>query len=104
MNRVARRADRFTEAIGPELLACLAQEWTAIGDDVPVERSCFGEVALSCRNAAIPPEAMLVGVRTLSRSFFEWQSPQAARIEHAWASAVQVLMNAYNQDGDAADA
>lgn len=95
MQRDAERVDRFTKAIGPDLFACLVEEWTAIGHDAPVQSSCFVDLAVACRKADVPPEAMLVAVRVVSRTFFEPMTPEADRIEKAWHPAVRTMMNAY---------
>ena len=95
MQRNALRADRFTKAIGPELYSQLIEEWTSIGHDTPPRSTCFREVARACRRAAVPPEAMLIGVRFLSRSVFEKGTPESERIESAWHPAVRIMMDAY---------
>ena len=95
MQRDAERVDRFTKTIGPDLFACLSEEWLAIGGDAPVQESCFPEVAIVCRKADLPPEAMLVAVRILSRSFFPSGTLESDRVEKAWHRSVQVMMTAY---------
>jgi hypothetical protein len=107
MQRDAKRVDRFAKALTPELFACLIEEWTAIGQDRPVPTTCFADVAIACRKADVPPEAMLVAIRVMTRSFFESGTPESDRVENAWHSAVRIMMDAYYRppvflrDGDA---
>ena len=95
MQRDAKRVDRFTKALTPDLFASLVEEWTAIGQDRPVQATCFADVAIACRKADVPPEAMLVAIRVMNRSFFEDGSPESTRVENAWHSAVRIMMDAY---------
>jgi hypothetical protein len=95
MQRDAKRVDRFSKALSPELFSTLVEEWTAIGHDRPVQATCFADVAIACRKADVPPEAMLVAIRVMNRSFFEHGTPESERVDNAWHSAVRIMMDAY---------
>jgi hypothetical protein len=95
MQREAKQLDRFAKAVPPKLLASLVEAWAAIGQDRPVQATCLANVAIACRKADVPPEAMLVAIRVMNRSLFASGTPENNRIENAWHSAVRIMMDAY---------
>ena|SRR5689334_6360734 len=95
MQRDAERVDRFSRAVGPEMCSTLTGEWEAIASAQPIQHSFFRDIATACRRANVPPEAMLVAVRTLSRALFDHATPEAQRIETAWNDVVRTMMDGY---------
>src|SRR6188508_2068170 len=95
MQRDAERVDRFTKAVGPELFTSLTEAWTAIAMDQPIQRSFFVDIASACRRANVPPEAMLVAVRTLGRALFHHTTPEGERVDRAWNQVVRIMMDGY---------
>ena len=95
MLRDAERVDRFTQAVGTQRLTDIAQEWIAIANGRPYRRGVFRGVAGDCRATDVPPEAMLVAVRLLSRAQFDYATTEGQRVEEAWIEVVRVLMEGY---------
>ena len=95
MQRDVERVERVSKAVGPELLDCLAQEWTTSGFNAENQRPYLEQFAIACRKANMPPEAMLTGLRVLSRPFFAIPDTDTQATEEAWFATVKVTIDAY---------